>query len=95
MKKVLFFETKCDSQLGVKMCLFLRKRAFLDSIKERLGVIFLTPPNMFSIKSLFRSKFGGKIERNSRLGCVFPGDGKLHLHVGYVLKTSGLACVQH
>ena len=35
-KKGLFFEAKCDShesRLGVKMCLFLRKRVLLDSIK--------------------------------------------------------------
>ena len=31
--------------------------------------------------------------QNSRLGGVFPGEGKLCL--GYVLKTSGHACVQH
>ena len=35
-KKGCFFEAKhdsCESRLGVKMCLFLRKRVLLDSIK--------------------------------------------------------------
>ena len=31
--------------------------------------------------------------QNSRLRSVFPGEGNLQL--GYVLKTSGHACVQH
>ena len=44
-------------------------------------------------KSLFRVKFGGKITQKTRLGCVFPGEGKSHLR--YVLKTSGHACVQN
>ena len=42
-----FFEAKCNSceeRLGVKMCLFLRKRVLLDSIKERLGSFYQTPP---------------------------------------------------
>ena len=37
VKKGLFFEAKRDSResrLGVKMCLFLRKRVLLDSIKH-------------------------------------------------------------
>ena len=42
---------------------------------------------------MFRGKFGGKIARNSRLGGIFPGERKSRL--GYVLKTSGHACVQH
>ena len=44
-------------------------------------------------KSLFSGKFGGRIARNSLLGGVFPGDRKSRL--GYVLKISGLACIQH
>ena len=54
-KKGLFFEAKRDlheSRLGVKMYLFLRKRVLLDSIKERLGVIFQTVPKMSPQKSL-------------------------------------------
>ena len=42
-KKGLFFEAEHDSResrLGVKMCLFLRKRVLLDSIKGRLGSFF-------------------------------------------------------
>ena len=76
------------------MYLFLRKRVLLDPTKGRLGIIFQTPPNMFSKKSLFRGKFGSKIVRNSRLGFFFsPGEEKLCL--GYVLKTSDHTCVQH
>ena len=67
------------SHLGVKICLFWRKRVLFDSVKGHLGVIFQTPPNMSSKKSLFRGKFGSKIVRNLRLGCVFPGEGKLGL----------------
>ena len=33
------------------------------------------------------------VAQNSRLGGVFPGEGKSQL--GYVLKASGHACVQH
>ena len=70
------------------MCRFLRKRVLLDSIKGCLGVIFQTPPNMFSEKACLGVNFGGKSIR----GC-FPEEGKSGL--GYVLKTSGHACVQH
>ena len=62
-KKWLFFEAQRDqreSRLGVKMCLFLRKRVILDSTKGRLGVIFQIPPNMSPQKSLFRGKFERK-----------------------------------
>ena len=45
------------------------------------------------LQKLFRGKFGGKITRISRLGCVFPGEGKSCLV--YILKTSGQACVQN
>ena len=31
MKKGLFFEAERESHLGVKLCLFLRKRVLLDS----------------------------------------------------------------
>ena len=40
-RRVVFFRL---SPLGVKMCLFLRKRIILNSIKGHLGVIFQTPP---------------------------------------------------
>ena len=93
-EKGLFSEAKhdpCKLRLGVKMGLILRKRVLFDSIKGRLGIIFklhqICPP-----KRTFRGKFGGKIMPNSHLGCVFPGEWKSRL--GYVLKTSGQACVQ-
>ena len=38
-------------------------------------------------------EFQGKIMQNSHLGGVFPREGKSRL--GYVLKTSGHASVQH
>ena len=66
------------------MGLFLRKNGPLNSIKRCLEVIFQTPPNMSSKKSLFRGKFGGKIVRNSCLGRVFPGEEKSRY--GYILK---------
>ena len=43
--------------------------------------------------SLFRDKFDVKIARNSRLEGGCPGEEKSRL--GYVLKTSGHACVQY
>ena len=54
---------------------------------------FSNSTKMSSKHSLFRGKFESKIARYSRLGVVFPGERKSHL--GYVLKTSGHACVQH
>ena len=45
VKKGLFFEAKwdsCESRLGIKMRLFLRKESFYIL----LGVIFQTPPNI-------------------------------------------------
>ena len=95
-KKGSFFEAKrdsCESRLGVKMCLFVRKRVLLDSFTGRLGVNFQTLPKMFPQKSLFRCKFESKTTRNSCLGVFFPGEGKSRL--GFVLKTSGHTCVQH
>ena len=91
-KKGYFFEAEQDSresQLGVKMCLFLRKKVPLDSIKGRLGVIF---QNMSSNEACLGGKFAENCAKFSFRG-VFPGEGKSRL--GYVLKTSGQACVQH
>ena len=48
------------------------------------GSFFQTSPEMSSKISLFRGKFGVKIMQNSRLGGIFPGEGKSGL--GYVLK---------
>ena len=90
-KKGLFFRLNAIRANQVKMCLFLRKRVLLDSIKGCLGVIFSNSTKHVLQKSLFRGKCGDKIVRNSRLGVVFPGEGKL----GYVLKLSGHTCVQH
>ena len=88
-KRGCFFRLNAmrESRLVVKMCLFFRKRVLLDSIKGHLGVIFQTPQNMSSKKSLFMGKFWEKIVQNACLGDVFPGEGKSRL--GYVLKTSG------
>ena len=61
-----------------------------------LGVFrghFSNSTKNFPQKSWFRGKFESNITRNSRLGGVFRGEGKSRL--GYVLKTSGHACVQH
>ena len=84
-KKGLFFEAKRDlreSRLGVKMCLFLRKRVLLDSTKGSLGVVFQIPANMFPQKRLFRrGKFGGKITRKfSYRGC-FSWRGQIAIRV--------------
>ena len=54
MIKGLFLEAKHDLlelRLGVKMWLFLRKKVLLDPIEGHLGVIFHTPPKMFSKKA--------------------------------------------
>ena len=78
------------------MCLFLRKRVLLDSIKVCLGSFFKlqqTTHMSFKKKGLFRGKFGGKIAQNSPLG-VFSCRGEIVI-IGYVLKTSGHAGVQH
>ena len=69
------------------------KRVLFGYYKGHLGVIFQTPPNMSSKKAYLGVKFGGKITQNSCLGDVFSAEGKSPL--GYVLKTSGHACVQH
>ena len=93
-KKRVIFYAKCHSHellLGVKMCLFLRKRVLLDfsgafrghfsnstkhvSKKACLGVNLGTSPN-FSLRG------------------VFPGEGKSQF-IRYVLKISGHTCVQH
>ena len=42
------------------MCLFLRKRVLLDSIKGHLGGIFQTPPKMTSKKACLGVNFGAK-----------------------------------
>ena len=91
-KKGLFFEAKRNSRklrLGIKICLFLRERVLLDSLKGHLGVSFQIPPNMSSEKACLRVNLGAKFSSTG----VLPGEGKSRL--GYVLKTSGYACVQH
>ena len=67
------------------------KKGPLDSTKEHLGVIFLTPPNMSSKKTYLGVNLGAKSCEIS-LGGVFPGEGRSGL--GYLLKTSGHACIQ-
>ena len=94
-KKGLFFEAESDlrdSRFGDKMCHFSTKRVLLDSIEGRLGVIFQTGPNMSSKKACLGANFGENRAKFSFRG-VSPGEGKSRL--GYVLKTSGYACVQH
>ena len=64
-----------ESWLGVKMCLFLRRRLLLDSInmiKGHLGVLFQTPPKNSPQKACLAAHLG-KIARNSCF--VFPGEG--------------------
>ena len=62
-QKRVVFEAKRDSRLGV-MCLFLRKRVILDSIKGSFGGHFFklhqTCPTKCQ-KSLFMGKFWGKV----------------------------------
>ena len=94
VKKELFFEAKHDTRelrLGVNMCLFLRKRVLLDSIKGRVGVIFQILPNMPSQKSLFRVDLGAKSHKVLDERVFFLGKSRLR----YVFKTSDHACVQH
>ena len=73
------FEAKRDSResrLGVKICLFRRKKVLFDSVKGRLGVIFQTPLNMSYKKACLGVNlelFGGKVVRKV---CVFPGEIK-------------------
>ena len=73
-KKGCFFEAERDSResrLGVKMCLFMRKRVILDSIKGRLGSFFNSTKHVLKK----RGKNGDKIARNSRVGVFFPERG--------------------
>ena len=69
-KRGLFFCPKHDLyKFGVKMCLFLIKRVFLESIKVHLEVIFQTPPNMSSKKSLLRVNLSAKSCKVLIYGC--------------------------
>ena len=63
-----------------------------DSIKMPLGVIFSNPQKMSAKKACLRVNLRANSREFSFRG-VYPGDAKLHL--GYVLKTSDHACVQH
>ena len=79
-KKGLFFEADRDwreSGLGVKMCLFMRKRILLDSIKGCLGS-FLKLHQTCPQKK--KGKYGDKITRNCVYGC-FSRRGEIAISV--------------
>ena len=77
-KKGLFFEAKHDlheSQLGVKMCLYLRKRVLLDSIKGCLGVVFQSLPKISSKKACLEVNLWAKLLETLFKGSFFLETG--------------------
>ena len=92
-KRGCFFQTKCDScesRLKVKMCIFLRKKVFLDSIKGRIGV--LNSIKRVLQRSLIRGNVGAKLCEIFDTGC-FSWGGEIRIKVCF--RTCGHECVQH
>ena len=79
----------CDK--GSKCAYFSEKGSFWNLVQGVLGSFFKLHQTC-PLKTLCRGKFGCKIIQHSRLGGVYPSEGKSRL--GYILKTSGHACVQ-
>ena len=87
-KKGLFFKAK-QLRLGGQNVPIFQKKGPFEFYLGLLGVIFQTRSKTSSKKVCLEVKLGAKFWFR---GC-FPGEGKSRL--GYVLKTSGHACVQH
>ena len=97
-KKGLFFETERDSQeswLGVTTYLFSRKSFLFEFYYGVLRGHFsnFSIPQTCSKRNLVRGKIGCKTTQNSCLGVSFLK--RTNILLGYVLKTSGHAYVQH
>ena len=84
-KKKVVFETERDSresQLGVKTCLFSRKRVLFKFYYGLLGSFFQTPlfHKTCSQKILFRGKIGYETGPNSCTG-VFSSEKQISIRV--------------